>query len=108
MLLTNESAQTALRTLRSAAASLDITQSRISTGLKVAKADDNPAFFLVSTTQRSDIVKLQGARENLTYALGAVQTAQTAQSFIDNAINNIRSAVVSLETGTAEAELSAV
>lgn len=108
MLLTNASAKTALRTLRAANASLDKTQDRISTGLKVAKADDNPAFFLVATTQRSDIVKLQGARDNLTYALGAVRTAQTAQPFIDNAIQNIRAAVVSLEQGTAEEELSAV
>ncbi|NRA31421.1 MAG: hypothetical protein HRU11_14300, partial [Parvularculaceae bacterium] len=88
--------------------SLSVTQGRISTGLKIAKADDNRSFFLVSTTQRSDIVKLQGARENLNFVLGAVQTAQTAQVFIDNAINNIRSAIISLETGTAEAELSTV
>jgi len=108
MLLTNQSAQTALQTLRIADANLDRTQNRIASGLKVASPDDNPAFFLVATTQKSDIVKLQGARENLSYALGAVQTAQTAQSFIDNAINNIRSAIISLETGTAEAELSAV
>lgn len=108
MLLTNASAQTALKTLRSANDSLSVTQNRISSGLKIAKADDNPAFFLVSTTQRSDIVKLQGAKENLNFVLGAVQTAQTAQLFIDNAINNIRSAIISLETGTAEAELSEV
>jgi len=108
MLLTNASAQVALRTLRVADASLEQTQNRISSGLKVASPNDNPAFFLVSTTQKADIVKLQGARDNLSYALGAVQTAQTAQSFIDNAINNIRSAIISLETGTAEEELSLV
>lgn len=108
MLLTNASAQTALRTLRSATASLDRTQDRISTGLKVARPDDNPAFFLVAATQKSDIVKLQGARDNLTYALGAVRTALSAQSFIDNAIQNIRSAVIATETGTAQDELNAV
>ncbi|MEM1379913.1 MAG: flagellin [Pseudomonadota bacterium] len=108
MLLTNASAQVALRTLRAANANLDATQGRISTGLKVAKADDNAAFFLVAATQRSDITKLQGARDNLNYALGAVRSALSAQSFVDNAIQNIRSAVVALETGTAQAELNEV
>ncbi|MEM1398210.1 MAG: flagellin, partial [Pseudomonadota bacterium] len=75
MVFTNASAQVALRTLRAAEASLFKTQDRISTGLKVSRPDDNPAFFLVAATQRSDVVKLRGARENLTYALGAVQTA---------------------------------
>ncbi|MEM9838264.1 MAG: flagellin [Pseudomonadota bacterium] len=108
MVFTNASAQTALRTLRTATENLDRTQNRISTGLKVSRPDDNPAFFLVAATQKSDIVKLQGARDNLTYALGAVRTALSAQSFIDNAIQNIRSAVIATETGTAQDELSAV
>lgn len=108
MLLTNESAKVALQTLRSAEARLSDTQNRIASGLKVAKAGDNPAFFLVANTQRSDVVVLDGQRDNLEYALGAVRTAMTAQKEIDQAILNIKSAVVALETGTAEAELEKV
>ncbi|MEM6912405.1 MAG: flagellar protein, partial [Pseudomonadota bacterium] len=43
-LLTNASAQTALRSLRDAQSSLQETQDRISTGLKVRSPAENPAF----------------------------------------------------------------
>ncbi|GGY47158.1 flagellin N-terminal helical domain-containing protein [Parvularcula lutaonensis] len=108
MLITNASAQVALKTLRAANASLDSVQSRISTGLKVAKADDNPAFFLVAATQRSDVTRLEGTRENLSYALSAVRTALSAQKEIDNAMINIASAVVNLEQGVANRELERI
>lgn len=106
MLLTNASAQVALRTLRVANAGLQQTQDRISSGLKVAKADDNPAFFLVATTQRSDVAVLDGTRDNLLYALGAVQTAMAAQTEIDTAILNIKRSLVALENGVAIDELN--
>ncbi|GGY53426.1 flagellin N-terminal helical domain-containing protein [Parvularcula lutaonensis] len=108
MLLTNASAMTAMRTLRLAESNLDTTQNRISTGFKVSKAGDNPAFFLVSNTVRGDITAYEGQRDTLLYALGAIQTAQAAQSEIDNAILNIKSAVVALETGSGEKELERV
>lgn len=108
MLLTNASAKTALQTLRFAETRLTDTQNRVASGLKVARAQDNPAFFLVANTTRADIVGLDGQRDSLTYALGAVQTAQAAQSDIDNAILNIKSAIVALETGSARAELDRV
>nr|WP_305889097.1 flagellin [Parvularcula maris] len=107
-MLTNASAQIALKTLRVANSKLDATQQRISTGLKVQSAKDNAAFFLVSNTQRSDITVQDGIRENLLYALGAVQAAQSAQPSIDQSILNIKNAIVALETGTAEAQLEEV
>jgi flagellin-like hook-associated protein FlgL len=108
VLLTNASALTALKTLRSANASLDATQNRISSGLKVAKAQDNAAFFLVAATQRSDITALDGARENLTYALGAVRTAMAAQDSLFNIMETIASGIIALESGFAEKEIDEV
>nr|WP_233061348.1 flagellin [Parvularcula mediterranea] len=106
--MTNASAQVALKTLRTANVNLQTTQDRISTGLKVASADDNPAFFLVSTTQRSDVVVQDGIRENLQVGLGALRTAMAAQPAIDDAILNIKNAIVALENGTAEEELTTI
>jgi flagellin-like hook-associated protein FlgL len=108
VLLTNASAQVALKTLRVANASLEGTQQRISTGLKVQSAKDNAAFFLVSNTQRSDVTVQDGIRENLLYALGAVQAAQSARPTIDQSLLNIKNAIVALETGTGEAQLEEV
>ncbi|MEE4210140.1 MAG: flagellin [Parvularcula sp.] len=105
MLLTNASAMTALRTLRVNDRSVDQVQQRIATGLKVASAKDNAAFFLVANTQRSDIVQLRGTRENLNFALGAITTAQAAQPVLSKIIDNIAAAITMLETGAAEQEI---
>jgi flagellin-like hook-associated protein FlgL len=108
VLLTNASAQTALKTLRVVNNSLEGVQQRISTGLKVQSAKDNAAFFLVANTQRSDITVQDGIRDNLLYAIGAVKAAQSAQPAIDRALLNIKSAIVALETGIGEAQLEEV
>lgn len=108
MVLTNASAQTALQTLRTTTDDLQTAQERVSTGLKVSSAVDNPAFFLVTATQRADRAVIDGTRENLDYALGAVRTALAAQTQIDEAILNIKTAVVALENGTAEEELQSL
>ena len=52
----------ALQTLRSINASLDQTNNRVSTGLRVASASDNAAYWSIATTLKSD-----------NSALGAVQ-----------------------------------
>jgi flagellin-like hook-associated protein FlgL len=108
MLLTNASAMTALRTMRINDRAVDQTQQRISTGLKVASAKDNAAFFLVANTQRSDIVQLRGTRENLNFALGAITTAQAAQPVLSTIVDNLANAITMLETGAAKAEIGAV
>ncbi|MEE4210141.1 MAG: flagellin [Parvularcula sp.] len=106
MLLTNASAQVALRALREADGAVDLVQSRISTGLKVASAKDNAAYFLVSMSQRSDNIALRGIRDNLTYAVGAVSTAMAALPSLAKIIDNVADAVVMLETGAAETEIT--
>ena len=108
MLLTNASALTAIQSLRAADRAVDVTQQRIASGLKVASADDNAAFFLVANTQRGDIVRLEGTRDNLNVALGAIDAAQSAEPLLNDIINNIAAAVTTLETGAAEVELAAV
>ena len=108
MLLTNASAQTALQTLRIADRAYDATAQRVASGLKVASAADNAAFFLVATQQRSDIVALKGARDNLTFARSAINAAQAAQPELSNIIDNIALAVTQLETGFGEEEIGAV
>ncbi len=51
---TNIAAMTALQALRSTNADMLQTQNRISTGLRVATASDNAAYWSIATTMRSD------------------------------------------------------
>ncbi|MEE4209292.1 MAG: hypothetical protein V2I43_08510 [Parvularcula sp.] len=66
-LVLNSSARTALRSLAVARSELSATQFRIASGLKVAAAKDNPAFFLVANTVRSDTAITRGRRDNLVF-----------------------------------------
>ncbi|WP_442935592.1 flagellin N-terminal helical domain-containing protein, partial [Nitratireductor sp. CH_MIT9313-5] len=51
---TNASAMTALQTLNTISKNMATTQSRISTGLRVAEASDNAAYWSIATTMKSD------------------------------------------------------
>ncbi|MEM1410358.1 MAG: hypothetical protein AAGG79_06390, partial [Pseudomonadota bacterium] len=100
-LLTNASAQTALRTLREVQADLQETQDRISTGLKVRSPKENPAFFLVAQTVRGDVAVLDGLKDNLTVGVNTAKTASAGLNGITEDINQIQSALTTAQTGTA-------
>jgi len=82
-LLTNLSARTALATLTQTNRTLDITQARISTGLRVVTAKDNAAYWSIATTMRSDNGALSTVRDALGLGAATVDVAYTA---LDNAV----------------------
>jgi len=82
-ILTNNAATAALDTLRSISKSLDTTQSRISSGYRVANASDNAAYWSIATTMRSDNKALSTVQDAL--GLGAAKT-DTAYSGMEAAI----------------------
>jgi len=104
-LLTNASAQTALRSLRDAQNSRQETQDRISTGLKVRSPAENPAFFLVAQTIRGDVAVLDGLKDNLTVGISAATTASSGLNGITDDINQVQSALTTAQTGTALSEV---
>ncbi|MEM0928853.1 MAG: flagellin [Pseudomonadota bacterium] len=104
-LLTNASAQTALRSLRDAQSNLQETQDRISTGLRVRSPAENPAFFLVAQTIRGDVAVLDGLRDNLTVGISAATTASSGLNGITDDINQVQSALTTAQTGTALSEV---
>ncbi|KAA3497830.1 flagellin, partial [Rhizobium rhizogenes] len=53
-ILTNTAAMSALQTLRSIGQNMENTQARVSSGLRVAGASDNAAYWSIATTMRSD------------------------------------------------------
>ncbi|MEG2496830.1 MAG: flagellin, partial [Brevundimonas sp.] len=52
---TNRGALVALQTLNNTNKSLETTQNRVNTGLKVSSAKDNGAIFAIATSQRAEM-----------------------------------------------------
>lgn len=68
-LLTNSSALAAIQTLNAAQRDLDVTQTRIATGLRVASSADHPGHWSVAEAMRSDASALSTVKDAL--GLGA-------------------------------------
>ena len=70
---TNIAAMTALQSLQQTSKDMLTTQSRISTGLRVASASDNAAYWSIATTMRSDNDALSTVQDALGLGKGTVE-----------------------------------
>jgi len=86
-ILTNTNAMAALSTLRSISSSMEDTQNRISSGLRVGSASDNAAYWSIATTMRSDNAALSAVQDAL--GLGAAKV-DTAYAGMDSAIEVVK------------------
>ena len=83
-LITNSSAMNALQALRNVNLELGTTQSRITSGLRIASAKDNAAYFQISETMKGDSGSLSAINEGLTLTKNSIATARLgAESFQD-------------------------
>jgi flagellin len=81
---TNFAAMTALQSLQNTNKELLQTQNRISTGQRVASAQDNAAYWSIATTMRSDSKALGTVQDALGLGAATVDVAYTA---LDQAID---------------------
>ena len=91
---TNTSAMTALRSLNATNAALDKTQSRISTGLKVASAEDNAGYWSIATTMRSDQSALGTVKDALGLGAATIDVAYTATNSAIDVTKEIKNKLV--------------
>ena len=91
---TNSSAMTALRSLQETNKMLETTQSRISTGYKVASATDNAAYWSIATTMRSDNKALMTVQDALGLGSAKVDVTYTGLNSSINVIDEIKSKLV--------------
>ena len=96
-ILTNVAAMAALSTLRSIDGSMEDTQARVSSGLRVGEASDNAAYWSIATTMRSDNMALSAVQDAL--GLGAAKV-DTAYSGMDAAIEVIKEIKAKLVAAT--------
>src|SRR5437870_2204948 len=93
-ILTNVAAMTALQSLTQTNKSMLETQSRISTGLRVAEASDNAAYWSIATTMRSDKAALSTVQDALAIGAATVNVAYTGVKSALDAVDQIKSKLV--------------
>jgi flagellin len=91
---TNVAAMTALQTLTQTNKSLTETQNRISTGLRVAEASDNAAYWSIATTMRSDNAALSTVQDALGLGGATVNVAYTGIKAAIDVVDDIKSKLV--------------
>ncbi|MDP3898041.1 MAG: flagellin [Mesorhizobium sp.] len=107
-MMTNASAMTALKTLQSTNKALETTQSRISTGFRVAEASDNAAYWSIATTMRSDNKALSTVKDALGLGAAKVDTAYTGINAAIDVVDEIKTKLVAArEPGVDRAKIQA-
>jgi flagellin len=97
-ILTNMSAMTALQALALTQKNLQQTQSQISSGLRVATASDNAAYWSIATTMRSDNSALSAVKDSLNLGASTVGVSSSALSSTISVMDQIKSDLVTAAT----------
>jgi flagellin len=88
--------------------SLSTSLERLSSGLKINTAADNPAGLVISEQQRSQIAGLNAAIQNTSNAVDVVQTAEGALNEVNTLLTQIRSlALDAANTGVNDSNAAA-
>ena len=93
-IITNVSAMTALKSLSATNKGIETTQARISTGLEVAEASDNAAYWSIATTMRSDNNALSTVQDALGLGAAKVDVAYTGLNSAIDVVDEIKSKLV--------------
>jgi flagellin len=92
---TNKSAMLALQSLAATNKSLSTTQARISSGLRVAEASDNAAYWSIATTMRSDNKAFGAVSDALGLGNAKLDTAYTGMNKAIEVVDNIKQKLIS-------------
>ncbi|ESQ84454.1 flagellin [Asticcacaulis sp. AC466] len=87
---TNVGAMIALQNLNMTSSSLQATQNRISTGLKVATAKDDGATFAIAQSQRSTVSSLNAVKDSLNRATSSIDVAMSAGTSISDMLTQMK------------------
>jgi len=99
---TNSSAMLALQSLSATNKALGTTQSRISTGLRVAEASDNAAYWSIATTMRSDNKAFSAVQDALGLGAGKIDTAYTAMNKAIEVVDQIKAKAITAVSSSDE------
>jgi flagellin len=91
---TNVAAQTALQSLNSINKNMLTTQNRISTGLRVATAQDSAAYWSMATSMRADNKSLTAVNDALGIGAAMIDTAYTGMNAAIDVVKEMGSLLV--------------
>lgn len=95
---TNMAAMVALQSLEMTQQSMQTTQQRISTGLKVGSASDNAAYWSIATTMRSDNSALSAVSDSLNLGASTIGVANNGLTTAIDYVTQIKAKLVAAET----------
>jgi flagellin len=101
---TNMGAMVALQSLNRTNEALNVTQKRISTGLRVNDAKDDGAAFAVAQAVRADVAGLTAANEQLGGVKGILDTALSGLNKVSETMVKVRETLVRLADDTLNAD----
>ena len=94
-ILTNVGAISAVQQMRSLNHAQDKSQDEIATGLRVATAKDNTAYWSIATTMRSDNKALRAAEDSLGMGAAAIGVAYSGMRAAIDVVDDIKAKLVS-------------
>lgn len=92
-------AMTAQRNIWATQSSLDTAVTRLSSGLRINYAWDDPAGLAVSERFRAQIESMTEAERNANYNVNLLATAEGALQTIDNTLNRMRALAIQASNG---------
>lgn len=101
-ILTNNSAMTALQTLKSINGNLAKTQDEISTGKSVATAKDNSSVWAISKVMESDVAGFKAISDSLAVGESTVAVASAGAEKIVDILEEMKELAVSANSETAD------
>lgn len=94
---TNYGAMVALQSLNQTNTSLQQTQNRISTGLKVSSAKDNGAIWAISQTEKAQVSSLESVKNSLNNAQSVLDVTLAAGNQVTDLLNQMKQKALAAE-----------
>ncbi|MCC3860804.1 flagellin [Pseudemcibacter aquimaris] len=91
---TNASALSALQNLNATTKSLDGTQTRINTGLRISSAKDNAAVYSIAQQLRADLRGYNAVKQSLDRSISTIDIALAASSSISDLLIEMKEKAV--------------
>ena len=101
---TNPGALIALQNLTRVTESLEETQRRVSTGLEVSSAADNPALFSLAQRQRAELGSIESVQQGLRIGTSVVDVALAAGESVSDILVELRALAVQAADSSIAAE----
>ncbi|MHC3128058.1 flagellin [Brevundimonas sp. GN22] len=98
---TNRGALIALQNLNATNRSLEVTQNRVNTGMKVSSAKDNGAIFAIATSQRAEMGAQDAVKQSIERGKSIVDVALAAGETVVEALTEMKSLAVAIQDAVA-------